>query len=216
MNYLLNFLKDWLKWAENIDMQAGKVCFEDELLDYDKGLGLCGNTMEYYSSSVDGNIDDLKQMLKEELDKDFKHLTGYTRLPQYAHEELRPRILFPFNDGDAAAYCRESNKGLCHKNPERLKWVRNKIAELQVKVDAEEAAKPALIAEIKEHAALAEYTVDMDSAHSTVAVSVEGEEDVFLQGDEAESIIDEVSRLYHSLGEITTTEAELWATKDLI
>ena len=48
--------------------------------------------------------------------------------------------------------------------------------------------------------------VDWNSAYSTVCISSEGEDDIFMQGDEAEDFISEIERLckkYPSLDEYT-------------
>ena len=49
-------------------------------------------------------------------------------------------------------------------------------------------------------------TIDWDSAFSTVSIDCDGEEGVFMQGDEADSFIDEIkalTRRYPSLDEYT-------------
>jgi translation initiation factor 1 (eIF-1/SUI1) len=52
-------------------------------------------------------------------------------------------------------------------------------------------------------------TVDMDSRYGTVCISTDGQDDIFMQGDEAGGFIDQVQDLYEKAGDVTEDEAAL-------
>jgi hypothetical protein len=54
-----------------------------------------------------------------------------------------------------------------------------------------------------------DVTVDMDSLRSTVCISAPGQDDIFMQGYEADAFIAEVDKLYEQSGDVTYDEAAL-------
>jgi hypothetical protein len=52
-------------------------------------------------------------------------------------------------------------------------------------------------------------TVDTDSAYSTVSIDAPGEESIFMQGDEADSFIEECSKLWNRYPSLPMDVAEL-------
>jgi hypothetical protein len=51
--------------------------------------------------------------------------------------------------------------------------------------------------------------VDINRLLPTVCISAPGEEDIFMQGDEAEAFIAEVDKLYEQAGDVTEDECAL-------
>ena len=52
-------------------------------------------------------------------------------------------------------------------------------------------------------ARMADVSVDIDSLLETVTISSDGEEDIFMQGDDARSFIAEVESLYEKTGDMS-------------
>ena len=52
-------------------------------------------------------------------------------------------------------------------------------------------------------------TVDTDSAYSTVSIDAPGQESIFMQGDEADSFIEECRKLWNRYPSLPTDVAEL-------
>lgn len=52
-------------------------------------------------------------------------------------------------------------------------------------------------------ARMTHVAVDIDSAHDTVTISTPGEDDIFMQGDDARAFIDDVDALYNRTGDMT-------------
>lgn len=106
---LMQFLKAWLKWAQES---------ENNPVGFIKQSGLCWNlggiwydkyaVNEESTRKIELAIDELAYLLK----RDFKGDN-----------------LNPFND--TISYSTEASKRICHKNKERIEWVTKIIAELE-------------------------------------------------------------------------------------
>ena len=213
MKHLLWFLEAWLEWAEKID--TGEY---DGGYEFDKDRGLCDNADDNFHDGVEG-IDGtvVKATLATVLEKEFAHLTGNTsRYHLEAYVFSRPRHKFPFNEGSINnKFNKESHADACHKNPQRLAWVKAKIAELKPVVAElianEEPNRLRTVKIVKDDAATAFFTVDYDSAASTVCImDSDGEqEDIFMQGDEADKFNDKIEELYNELRDVTEDEVAL-------
>jgi hypothetical protein len=62
-------------------------------------------------------------------------------------------------------------------------------------------------------ARMAHVDVDINSGLPTVCISAPGEEDIFMQGEEAEAFIAEVGKLYDESGDVTYDECALHAAE---
>ena len=71
---------------------------------------------------------------------------------------------------------------------------------------------------MKENAENADYTVDADSKHSTVCIKDTAgvQDDIFLQGIEADHFNDKAEEMYNDLREVTLAEVELHLARDYV
>lgn len=110
---LYEFYKAWLDFAE------GRVSHDEEV-DYAKGGFLCGDW------GLCGNCDDYATFV---LDQDFDHESGDMPLTQemkFQFDEAGLDIDYPFG---SSAYYSYGETNTCHKDPNRLQWVRDRIAD---------------------------------------------------------------------------------------
>lgn len=98
---VLDFLKEWLDWAEND---------EHEGYEFTKSYGLCANFEWYIDDKHQNESEDTRDKLLDE----FGEIIG---------EEA-----YPF--GGISTYVKEANGRVMHKNPERLHFVRSTIWQL--------------------------------------------------------------------------------------
>lgn len=56
---------------------------------------------------------------------------------------------------------------------------------------------------------MTDVTVDVDRSFSTVTITAEGQDTIFLQGDEADQFIAAVDALYEKAGDVAEDEAAL-------
>lgn len=101
---ILDFLKDWLRWAENGGIPSKGSC------SYYRYWGLCSN-LGVYLDHHDDYDDDL-----------------YDDVMECFGVEILESLSFPFGEQD---YDLRASNNTQHKCPERLLWVREKIAELE-------------------------------------------------------------------------------------
>lgn len=100
-NVVLDFLKEWLDWAENDEHEGYK---------FSKRYGLCANFEEY--------IDDMHQDVSEDTTERLLDVFG----------EIIGEEAYPF--GGIVTYLREGDRKEMHKNQERLYFVKDTICKM--------------------------------------------------------------------------------------
>lgn len=63
-------------------------------------------------------------------------------------------------------------------------------------------------------ARMKDVTVDIDKGMGTVCIIAEDQEDIFMQGDDADDFINEVEELYEKAGDVTEDECALCQAED--
>lgn len=105
---LLDFYQAWLDWAENCVYQGGLHALDDT---FSQSVGLCGN-LEYWLFDLD---------LPEE---DWELIEDTMQEMSNQFEEAGLCEIYPFG---RKAYLLDSENSSQHTDPDRLRWVKNRL-----------------------------------------------------------------------------------------
>lgn len=85
-------------------------------LNFYRGVGLCGNLLNYSCNKLDFNI-------KKDLTS-FK-MAKFELIDQFDNADLDTK--YPFNDGNCGPYDREASEDSSYLNPKRIQWVKDHL-----------------------------------------------------------------------------------------